>query len=59
MVPKHHHPNINKLASNINAIVSSRPESKSSRYANKNPNSSANKIIHSKRGSTGMAVKNL
>ena len=57
MAPKHHHLNINKLASNINAIVSSRPES-SLRYANKNPNSSANKIIHSKRGSTGMAVKN-
>ena len=57
MAPKHHHPNITKLASNINAIVSSRPES-SSRYTNKNPNSSANKIIHSKRGSTGMAVKN-
>lgn len=55
MAPKHHHLNVNKLANNINAIVSSRPGS-SSRYGNKHHNSSTNKIIHSKRGSTGMTA---
>ena len=55
MAPKHHHLNVNKLAANINSIASSRPGS-SSRYGKAQHNSSTHKIIHSKRGSTGMTV---